>query len=320
MKLIKKFFMPSNLLLFSGTSHPQLAQEVAALLNIKMGKADFHLFPDQEIFVQVQEPVEGRHAFVIQSMAHDPNLYLMEIFLLLDALKRAGAASITVVLPYYGYARQDRIDKPGEPIAAKLIANLLTNAGASHIIALDLHSEQIEGFFDIPMQHLLSRHLLIGHCSQLDLHAAVVVSPDKGGIKLATDYSKQLNIPMALIDKERLDAFHVEMHLFVGEVKGKTVLLTDDMCSTGGTLINAAKACTELGAARIIAVVGHGLFTGNALESIQKSPIEIILTTNSVPFSQHMNNQSKIKVISIAPLLADAIQRRYSCIHFSSQC
>lgn len=308
--------MTATPIIFSGSSHPALAQEIATLLSTSLGKRDLHLFPDKEIFVELLEPVQGRHVFVLQTLGSDPNFHLMELFIILDALKRASAASLTVVAPYYGYARQDRLDKPGVPISAKLIANLLTKAGIDHLITMDLHSEQIEGFFDIPVEHLLSRTLLIPYCSALNLENVVVVAPDKGGIKIASAYSKQLNVPIALVDKERLDSFQVEMRLFVGDVKGKTVLLTDDMCSTGGTLVHAAHVCAQLGAKKIIAVIGHGLFIENALERIEKSPIEMLITTNSISIPEKVRSHPKIHVVSIAPLLAEAIAHSslpYSC-------
>ena len=299
--------MVSHAMLFSGSSNRPLAQEIASLLGISLGKMDLHFFPDKEIYVEILDHVEQRDIFVLQTLALDPNVYLMELLIILDALKRAGAASIRVVLPYYAYARQDRLDKPGTAITAKLIADMMTKAGADHIITVDLHSEQIEGFFDIPMEHLLTRTLLIPYCSSLNLENLVVVAPDKGGIKIASAYAKELEIPMALIDKERLDPFRVKMTMFVGNVKGCTVLLVDDMCSTAGTLLQAASACIELGATRVLSVVGHGLFIGNALESIAKSPIEMVITTNSVPISENVRLQPKIRVVSIAPLLADAM-------------
>jgi ribose-phosphate pyrophosphokinase len=294
-------------LIFSGSSHPHLAHEIATLLGTSLGKRDLRLFPDHEIFVEILEPVQERDIFVLQSPGENPNLYLMELLIILDALKRASAASLTVILPYFAYARQDRLDKPGVPISAKLIANLLMQAGTDHLITMDLHSEQIEGFFDIPVHQLLSRTLLIPYCSSLELENMVVVAPDKGGIKIASAYARELEVPMALIDKERIDSFHVEMRLFVGDVHGKTVLLPDDMCSTAGTLVNAANVCAEQGAKRILAMVGHGLFIENALEKIEKSPIEMVITTNSIPMPDHIRNHPKIHVISIAPLLADAI-------------
>lgn len=299
--------MPQHPILFTGTSNPKLAQEVANLLKISLGQADIHRFPDKEISVELLEPIQGRSVFVMQSFFNDPNIFLMEMLIMIDAMKRAGARSITAVIPYYGYARQDRIDKPGRPITAKLIADLLSKAGTTKIITLDLHSEQIEGFFDIPVNHLESHALLIDDCKKLQLEDAVVVAPDKGGIKIASAYSRMLNLPMALIDKDRINPYHVEMHLFVGNVKGKTVLLPDDMCSTAGTLVSAAKTCLELGANRIIGVIGHGLFVENALELIEKSPIEILFTTNSVQMSETLQNHHKIKIISAAPLFAQAI-------------
>lgn len=298
----------SSFLLFSGSAHPHLAQEIASLLNHPLGQVEHELFPDREFRIRILEDVRQKQAFVIQSAAFDPNFYLMELFILLDALKRASAKSITVLLPYYSYARQDRVDQPGSPITAKLVADLLTQAGADRLIALDLHSEQIEGFFNIPVDPLLSHILLVSYCSKLGLEDLIVVAPDKGGIKIASAYAKLLKAPLALIDKERIDPFQVEMHLFVGNVKGRTVLLPDDMCSTAGTLVKAAEVCAELGARRIVAVVGHGLFIGDALERIEKSPIEQVITTNSVPHPEKVEKHPKIRIVSIAPLLAQSIR------------
>lgn len=294
-------------LVFNGSSHPLLAQEVAALLGTQLGKRNIRHFPDEEISLEIAEAVQGHHVFVMQSLGVDPNFYFMELFLFLDALKRASVESITVVLPYYAYARQDRIDRPGVPITAKLMANLLTRAGTDRLITMDLHSEQIEGFFDIPVHHLFSHTLLIPYCFSLGLRDLVVVAPDKGGIKIAGNFAKQLDAPLALIDKERISPFDVDMRLFVGNVKDKTVLLTDDMCSTGGTLVSAAKVCTQLGAKRVIAAVGHGLFIGDALETIEKSSIEMLITTNSIPCSEAVHAHPKIRIVSIAPLLSGAI-------------
>lgn len=293
--------------LFSGSSHPILWQELAALLGAPLGKRNLQLFPDGEISLEINESVDGRHVFVLQSLGVDPNFYLMELFLILDALSRASVEMVTVVLPYFAYARQDRLDRPGVPIAAKLVANLLARAGASRLITMDLHSEQLEGFFDIPVQHLMSHTVLIPYCASLDLEDVIVVAPDKGAIKIAGTYAKQLGVPLALIDKERLSPFKVEMRLFVGDVKNKTVLLTDDMCSTAGTLVNAAACCVQMGAKRIIAVVAHGLFIENALENIEASPIELFITTNSIPCSKRVDSHPKIRIVSIAPLLSGAL-------------
>lgn len=295
-------------ILFSGSSNLSLAQEISELADIPLGKLDIHLFPDHEIFVEILESVYKRDVIVLQSLAFHPNHYLMELLIIIDALKRASAASITVVMPYYGYARQDRLNKPGVPITAKLVANLLVRAGTNRLITLDLHSEQIEGFFDIPVENLSSSTLLIPYCAQLHLEDAIVVAPDKGGVKIASAYAKQLGTPTALIDKERIDPSRVETHLFIGHVKNYTVLLPDDMCSTGATLVHAAETCMQLGAKCVVSAVGHGLFIGDALEKIEKSPIEFLVTTNSVAISEKVRVCSKIRVVSIAPLFAQTIR------------
>jgi ribose-phosphate pyrophosphokinase len=304
--------MTAKPIIFSGSSHPSLGKEIADLLGTSLGKKDLRVFPDKEIFVEILEAVQGNPVFVLQSLGSDPNFFLMELFIILDALKRASADSLTVVMPYYAYARQDRLDKTGVPITAKLVANLLTCAGTDDLITMDLHSEQIEGFFDIPVHHIVSRTILIPYCSSLNLENLVVVAPDKGAIKIASDYAKQLDAPLALVEKERIDSFHVEMRLFVGDVNKKTVLLPDDMCSTAGTLANAANVCAQLGAKRILAVVGHGLFIENAIERIEQSPIEMLITTNSIPVPENVRAHPKIRVISIAPLLAEAIKHKIS--------
>lgn len=301
--------MTSQPILFSGSSHPGLASEIASLLGIPLGRIALSSFPDKEINVEIQESVQNRSVYVLQSVALEPNFYLMELLIILDALKRSAAGTITVILPYFGYARQDRQDKSGVPITAKLVANLITRAGADRIIAMDLHSDQVEGFFDIPVEHLLSRSLLIPYCASLHLDNAIVVAPDKGGIKIASDYGKRMELPIALIDKERIDSFHVEMHYFVGEVKDRTVIIPDDMCSTGGTLIQAASACSRLGAKRIIAIVGHGLFIGKALQRLQESSIEMMITTNSIPPSEKVLSCQKIQMISVAPLFVQALSQ-----------
>jgi len=294
-------------LLFSGSSNLNLANKIAQLLNLSLGKRDIHFFPDKEIFVEILEPVQARDIFVIQSLFNDPNIHLMELLIMVDALKRAGAESITAVLPYFGYARQDRLIRSGMSITAKLVADLLTCSGITKIITLDLHSDQIEGFFDIPVEHLTSRSLLANYCTNFNLAEAVIVAPDKGGIKIASEFSRELNLPMAMIDKERLDPYNVEMRFFIGNVANKTVILTDDMCSTAGTLINAAKTCHALGANKIFALVGHALFVKNALVHLEESVIEKIITTDSVSSSSEIKNHSKIHVLSVASLFSKAM-------------
>lgn len=297
-------------MIFSGSSHPILGYEIAEHANIVLGKRNLHLFPDGEIFVEILEHIQGRDIFLFQSLGENPNFYLMETLIILDALKRGAAASITVVFSYYAYARQDRMNKPGTPITAKLLADLLVSAGATQLIALDLHSESIEGFFDIPVYHITSYPLLIRYCETLvSLKNTAVVGPDKGAVKVASAFAKKLGVPLALIDKERIDSFKVEMKMLIGDVRGKTVILTDDICSTGGTLVTAAKICEELGAKRILATVSHGLFIEDALDKIENSPIELIIVTNSVPMSEKIANHPKVRLISVASLLGEVIKK-----------
>lgn len=295
--------------LFSGTSHPELAKEVAKCLNCQLGKVSIERFPDGEISLQIQENVRGRDVFVFQSVALEPNNFLMELLIMIDALKRASARSITTVIPYFGYCRQDRKDKPRVPITAKLVANLLVNAGATRVLTMDLHAGQVQGFFDIPVDNLYGRPALAEAFKKLSHgdNDIVVVTPDIGSVKLARAYARQLNAGLAIVDKLRTSATEVDALAVIGDVKGKDVLLADDMCSTGGTLASAAKACQEKGAKRIFAAVTHGLLVGDALKKIEESPIEALLISNTVPVAERVVNSSKIRIVSVAPLLAQAI-------------
>ena len=295
-------------MIFSGSSHPTLASEMADYLGLKLGKRDVELFPDGEIFVKLLEQTQGKEVFLFQSLGHNPNFHIMETLIMLDALKRASALSITLILPYFAYGRQDRVNTFGTPITARLLADMLKNAGTDRLIVMDLHSEQIEGFFDIPVYHLLSSKVLIPYCQSLRLDNLVIVAPDQGGIKIASAYARDLKAPLALIDKQRKDSFIVEMRLVAGDVKGKTVIIPDDVCSTGGTLVSAAKICKEHGAKKIIAVVAHGLFIEDALKKIEESPIDDLIVTNSIPISDHVKDYSKVRIISISPLLGDAVK------------
>ena len=297
-------------LLFAGSSHPTLAGEIARFLGLPLGRMLCRDFPDGELEVEIQETVRGREVFVVQSIAKDPNRYLVELLLIVDALKRSAAGEIYAVLPYYGYSRQDRRDKPRVPITAKLIADLLQVAGVKHLLAMDLHAEQLEGFFDIPVDTLYARPLLIealqktlaGQVSNL-----VVATPDVGSIKLARSYAMQLGVEMVIIDKTRVDAQQVKVTTVIGTVEGKDVLLADDMCSTGGTLVSAAKACREKGAKRIFAAVTHGLFVGSAVERIEESPIEALFVGDTLPWEDHVAACRKIIPVSVAGLFARAI-------------
>lgn len=297
------------MLLFAGTSHPALAQDVAKCLGISLGKLDLGHFPDGEIALRIEESVRGSEVYVLQSLVREPNNYLMELLIIVDALKRASAKSIIPVIPYYSYCRQDRKDKPREPITAKLVADLMTVAGASHVLAIDLHAGQVEGFFDIPVDHLHAVPLLAqAFKNQVRSEKCVVVAPDVGSIKKARAYARELKTDLAVIDKRRVSATEVETLTLIGDVKGKDVLLADDMCTTGSTLVSAAKACREKGADRIFAAVTHGLFVGEAVERLEHSPIELLFTSNTIPPTERMLHCSKIRTVSIAQLLAQAIR------------
>jgi ribose-phosphate pyrophosphokinase len=295
--------------LFSGSSHPELAKELANCLGCQLGKVAIEQFPDGEISLQIQENVRGRDVFVLQTIALRPNHFLMELLIMIDALKRASARSIAAVIPYFGYCRQDRKDKPRVPITAKLVANLLVNAGATRVLTMDLHAGQVQGFFDIPVDNVFGRPVLAEAFKKLGRsgNEIVVVAPDIGSVKLARAYAKQLNAGLAMIDKLRISATEVDAVAVIGDVKGKDVLLADDMCSTGSTLVSAAKACQEKGAKRIFAAATHGILVGGALKKIEESPIEALLISNTVPVAEKAQKASKIRIVSIAPLLAQAI-------------
>lgn len=307
-------------LLFSGTSHPALAEEVANHLGVTLGKVQFEQFPDGETHVRLLENVRGRDVFVFQTIALEPNHYAMELFILIDALKRASARSITAVMPYFGYCRQDRKDQPRVPITAKLVANLLESAGVDHVMTMDLHTGQVEGFFDVPVDHLRACPVLAESFKPERIGSTIVVAPDLGSVKLARRYAAQLDVDFAVVDKERHNSTAVEVITLIGDVQGKDVLLADDMCSTGGTLVSAAFACREKGAERIFAAVTHGLFVGRALEAIEQSPIEALFVSNTVPLEGRLTGSSKIRPVSVASLFGRAIHHTLSHESVSSLC
>lgn len=298
----------SEMLFFSGSSHPELAKEIAQKLGIHLGKISIGKFPDGEYSVQILESVRGRDVFVLQTVALDPNNYLMELLIMIDALKRGSAKSIVAVIPYFGYCRQDRKDKPRVPITAKLVANLLTVAGVTRVLTVDLHAGQIQGFFDIPVDMIHGRKPLIEKFQEYHVKNCVVVAPDVGSVKIARAFAAQLNVDFAIVNKHRVTATEVDEVRLIGDVKGKDVLLADDMCSTGGTLVSAAKACQEKGAHRIFAAITHGICVGDAFKKIEASPIEALLMTNTIPCANRVTDTSKVVVTTIAPLLADAIR------------
>lgn len=299
-----------NMMLFSGSSHPELSKQLAAHLGVEQGKIAIERFPDDEIFVQILENVRGRDVFVVQSIARKPNRYLMELLIIVDALRRASARSIVAVVPYFGYSRQDRKDKGRVPITAKLVANMMVTAGVDRVLTMDLHADQIQGFFDIPVDNLFGRLTLVSALREMGLKECMVVSPDLGSIKLARAYAKSLNAEIAIIDKRRVSSEKVEATTVIGEVSGHDVLLTDDMCSTAGTLVAAANACMKAGAKRVFATATHGLLVGDALSAIDKSALEFLLLTNTVPgVEEVVAAHPKIKSVSVANVFGEAIHR-----------
>lgn len=304
-----------SFILFSGSSHPELAKQIADALQVKLGKVSISTFPDGEIGIEVLENVRGRDVFVLQTIARRPNHYLMELLILVDALKRASVRSINAVIPYFGYARQDRRDKGRVPITAKLVADLLQTAGVNRGLTMDLHAEQIEGFFDIPIDNLIARSLLQHAVKDFGLSHYVVVAPDLGSIKLARAFAADAKTEFAIVDKRRVDAEHVEAGALVGSVKGKQVLLVDDMVSTGETLKKAARVCKNAGAREVFAVATHGLMVE---EVFSGSAIEKMIVTNTVPLAKKLEKSPMIQVVSVAPLFSQAIESILSAKSISS--
>jgi len=297
-----------RLKVFSGNSVPELAEAISAKLGIALGQATVDRFKDGEIEVKIRENVRGADVFIIQS-TQAPAENLMELLLMMDAARRASAARITAVIPYYGYARQDKKDEPRVPIAAKLVADLLTQAGASRVLALDLHAEQIQGFFSIPVDHLYPTPVFAEFFGERDLSEYMVVAPDAGSAKRAAGYAKRMGgLPMAIVDKRREKKDQPEALHLVGDVKGKTCLLLDDLISTGTTLIEAAGLLLERGAHEVKAAASHGVFAGDAIEKLTASPIEEIVVTDSLPVRERLEHP-KFRVLSVAGLLGEAIRR-----------
>lgn len=289
-------------MVFAGTSHRGFSKQLEDCLDVKLGKIQIETFPDGEIGVRILENVHGRDVFVLQTIARQPNLYLMELLIIVDALKRAGARLITAVIPYFGYGRQDRKGTDNVPITAKLVAELLQTAGVSRVITMDLHSEQIQGFFDIPVDNLFARPLLVESLKKWQLKDYIVVCPDVGNIKLARAFAEELGVKFAVIDKRRVNAKQVESEALIGSVTKKDVILIDDISSTGKTLKEAARVCREAGANQVFAAVTHGLLTQAALK---ESAIEKMLITNTVNLQL---DDSCLEIVSVASLFAQAIR------------
>src|SRR5262249_39667827 len=299
---------PDRLKLFTGNANPELAHEIAQALGMPMGEVMVRQFSDGEIYLQIKENVRGADVFVIQPTCTPVDTNLMELLLMCDALKRASAERITAVLPYYGYARQDRKDKPRVPISAKLVASLMETAGANRILAMDLHAAQIQGFFNIPVDHLFSAPVMIDYFRPMNIPDLTVVSPDAGGVERARAFAKRLNVPLAIIDKRREEANVAEVMNVIGEVEGHNCLLVDDLIDTAGTLVKGAEALLEKGAISFSACATPAVLSGPAVERIEESPIKEVVFSNSTPLTEAAAACKRIKYLSVAPLLARAIQ------------
>lgn len=298
--------------IFSGNSNPHLAKEIAHCLKIPLGKAMVTTFSDGETRVEVNENVRGGDVFVVQSTSSPVNNNLLELLLMLDAFKRASAKRITAVIPYYGYARQDRKVSPRVPISAKLIADLITTAGASRVLTLDLHSGQIQGFFNIPVDNLYAAPVLLQYLRRrLNRHQVTIVSPDAGGVQRARAFATRLNAKLAIIDKRRPEANVLDEMNIIGDVKGSAAVLLDDMVDTAGTLAMASEALANAGAKRIVACCTHPVLSGSAIQKINASPMEELIVTDSIPLNEESRKCKKIKVLSVANLIGEAISRTH---------
>jgi len=299
-----------DLKLISGTANLELAEEVSSYLGKPLTKTEISRFSDGEVYVQIDESVRGDDVFVIQSLSYPVNDNIMELLVTLDALKRSSAKSVNVVIPYYAYARQDRKVAPRVPISAKLIADLITVAGAHRIISMDLHAGQIQGFFNIPVDHLYAAPILLNYINNKNFKDIVIVSPDAGGVERARYYAKKLGCTIAIIDKRRPKPNVSKIMHIIGEVKGKTAIIVDDIIDTAGTLTNAAFALQKEGAKEVYACCSHPVLSGDAIEKINNSPIVQIATTNTIKF-KHKENTNKIEVLSVGALIGEAIRRVY---------
>jgi len=301
--------MKNNLLIFSGNSNKKLALDICKFLKVKLAEASIDTFSDGEIRVKISENVRGHDVFVVQSTSCPSNDNLMELLIMIDALKRASAQRITAVLPYFGYARQDRKDQPRVPITAKLVANLLTVAGADRVLTIDLHAGQIQGFFDIPLDHLFAFTIMTEYIKKLKLDPKlVIVSPDVGGIKTARAYAKRLNCDLAIVDKRRVDDKVAEAMHIMGEVKGKNAVIVDDMVATAGSLVEAAAAIKKAGALSVYAAITHPVLCGPALERLKKSALKQLIITDTIQVGKE-KSLPIMKVLSVATVLGEAIKR-----------
>ena len=307
---------------FTGNANPALARDICSQLYIKLGDSNVGQFADGECSVSVYEPVRGKDVFIVQSTCNRVNDNLMELLIMIDAMRRASAGRITAVIPYFGYARQDRKAKSRDPISAKLVANLITAAGADRVLTMDLHAAQIQGFFDIPVDNLMGAHLFAKHYVKVfgkNNEDVMVVSPDVGSTARARAFSMSLGTNMAIVDKRREKANQSEVMNLIGDVEGKTCILLDDMIDTAGSLCGAAKACVEVGHARsVIACASHGVLSGPAIERIQNSVIDEVLLLDTIPYPKDKPACDKIKYLTVSNVFAEAIQRIYEEVSISS--
>ena len=316
--MVSHSFNYGELKIFSGRAHPALAQEICTYLGIPLGHLTLYNFSDGEDYCQIDENVRGADVFVVQPTCSPVNDHVMELLILLDAFRRSSASRITAVVPYFGYARQDKKDKPRVPIAAKLMADLLTAAGADRILTMDLHAAQIQGFFNIPVDHLFAAPVLLDAIRKLALNDLVIVSPDVGGMTRARAIAKRLDASLAVIDKRRTGKNETEILNVVGDVADKDVLILDDIIDTAGTLVQAEAALREGGASRTYAAAVHGVFSGPALDRIEASGLETLLVTNTIPVEAAVARCRRIRPLSVAPLLGEAIQRIHDGASVSS--
>ncbi len=298
-----------KLAVFSGNAHPALAQSICKYLKVKLSDALVSRFSEGEVRVKINENVRGKDVFIVQPTCPPSNENLMELLIMMDAMRRSSAQRITAVIPYFGYARQDRKDQPRVPITAKLVANLLTTAGADRVLTMDLHAGQIQGFFDIPVDHLFSIGVFIDYFQQLKIKDLVLVSPDVGGIKMARAYAKRLGVPLAIIDKRRESPEKTEAMHILGEVKGKNAIIVDDLIATGSSLFEGVEALKKEGAKDVYAAIAHGVLSGPAIERLDKCVnLKELAITDSIPLDKNKSHP-RIKVLSVANLLGEAIKR-----------
>lgn len=301
--------MGREMRLFAGSSNPQLAEEISKELKLPLGEAVVSRFSDGEIRVQLNENVRGMDVFVLQSASDPVNTHIMEMLIMIDALRRSSAQRISAVIPYYGYARQDRKDQPRVPITAKLVADLITTAGAERVLTIDLHAGQIQGFFNIPVDHLYATPVLLDYFRHAGLKQPVVVSPDAGGVERARAFAKRLRARLAIIDKRREGPNAAKLMNIIGDVAKHDVIIIDDMIDTAGTITQGAAALRKKGALRIVACCSHPVLSGPALERLNASDIDEVVVTNTIPLNGKQKSCKKLKVLSVAPLLAEAIKR-----------